>query len=51
MVFFKEYRDGGITRQQLANVMKVKESSGGFTQKISDLKNYGLIEQKDGTTH
>lgn len=48
VVFFKEYPDGGITRQQLADVMKVKVSSGGLTQKISDLKNFGLLEQKDG---
>lgn len=47
VVFFKEHHDEGITRQQLAKVMNVKESSGGFIQKISDLKNYGLLEQKD----
>jgi|GEM_PF-4955733 len=41
---YTQYKDTEITKQQIADAMKFESTSGSFNQKLSDLKNYGLLK-------
>jgi hypothetical protein len=41
---YTQYQDKEMTKAQIADSMKFEITSGNFNQKLSDLKNYGLLE-------